>query len=67
MSRDRVSHRLRVLKSRETDEAIYVAHPKNILKYLFLPKSQVSFKPAKEGGLWHDVDMPEWLAEEHRF
>lgn len=57
---------LKVLPSRETDQAIYVNHPKNTLKFFYLPKSEISKNVASpKGKLWCDVTMPEWLAEEH--
>ena len=57
---------LRVLKSRETSEAIYVNHPRKILKFLFLPKSEITQNdPSKKGGLWRVITIPDWLADEH--
>ena len=56
---------LKVLASRETPEAIYINHPKNILKFLFLPKSEISkIAASSKGGVWREVTMSEWIAEE---
>ena len=56
---------LKVLASRETPEAIYINHPKNILKFLFLPKSEISkIATSSKGGVWREVTMSEWIAEE---
>lgn len=56
---------LRVIASSETPEAIYVQHPRNALKFLFLPKSQIkSNKPAPEGKGRRVLAVSEWLAEQ---
>ena len=56
---------LKVLASRETPEAIYINHPKNVLKFLFLPKSEISkIVPSSKGGVWREVTMSEWIAED---
>lgn len=61
-----VTLELKVLASRETDQAIYVNHPKNILKFLFLPKSEITGNvKSSKGGSRRDITIPEWLAEEH--
>lgn len=59
------TYRLRVLSSRETPEAIYVNHPDKLTKFFYLPKSKISYEPAPDGKGWHNVVVPDWLAEEH--
>ncbi|MEL4071719.1 hypothetical protein WKW50_16360 [Ochrobactrum sp. GPK 3] len=56
----------RVLKSRETAEAIQISHPKKPLKVLFLPKSELrDMSPAKDRKGFFDIEIPDWLAEKH--
>lgn len=57
--------RTQVLPSRETPEAIYIARPKNKLKFLFLPKSEV-ISQRKVSNITWDIEIPDWLAEKHQ-
>ena len=56
----------RVLKSRETPEAIQISHPKKPLKVLFLPKSEIrDITPVPNKRGFFDIEIPDWLAEKH--
>ena len=57
--------RTQILPSRETPEAIYIAHPRNKLKFLFLPKGEIISQRKVEKLIW-DIEIPDWLAEKHR-
>lgn len=68
MARDTEIFEVRVLKSRETHEAIYVQSPTNALKFVYLPKSEVkSDTRSAKGALWRNIEIPSWLAEEKGF
>ncbi len=53
------------LTSRDTKEAIYVRHPKNLLTCLFLPKAAILHMSEIKGkqGYWF-IEIPESLAEQ---
>ncbi|MEE9923752.1 MAG: hypothetical protein PBV01_10370 [Brucella anthropi] len=56
----------RVLKGRETPEAIQISHPKKPLKVLFLPKSEIrDISPIEGKKGFFDIEIPDWLAEKH--
>jgi hypothetical protein len=59
---------VRVLKTRETHEALYVQNPNDALRFAYIPKSEVrSDTRSAKGGLWRNIEIPSWLAEEKGF
>lgn len=54
------------LRSAETKEAICIINPDNMLKRIWLPKSEIrDDKPSTiKKGHW-DVTIPDWLAAKH--
>ena len=51
------------LTSRDTPEAIYIRHPTQPLKCLFLPKDAIVHMSKMTGGYW-SIEIPENLATE---
>lgn len=51
------------LTSRDTAEAIYIRHPRQPLRCLFLPKEAIVHMSKGEHGYW-TIDIPENLAIE---
>jgi hypothetical protein len=51
------------LTSRDTPEAIYIRHPNQPLKCLFLPKAAIVHMSKTTGGHW-SIEIPENLAIE---
>lgn len=61
-------YEVRVLKTRETNEAIYVQNPNDPLKFAFIPKSEIkSDTRSAKGALWRNIEIPDWLAEDKDF
>ena len=58
--------RTKLLPSRETKEALYMRHPRNILKFLFIPKSVVRSQRKVVGTQmdW-DLEIEDWWAKEN--
>lgn len=52
------------MKSRDTDQAIYVRHPLNVLQCFFIPKEAITDMSAINGGQMWSITIPENLAEE---
>lgn len=61
---DRLTIECRMLPSRQTNEALYVQDPRRATRFVYVPKSEVTYEKSKRGGLWINLDIPEWLAEE---
>lgn len=51
------------LTGRDTPEAIYIRHPSQPLKCLFLPKAAIVHMSKMSGGYW-SIEIPETLATE---
>lgn len=51
------------LTSRDTPEAIYIRHPSQPLKCLFLPRAAIIHMSKVEKGFW-SIEIPENLAVE---
>lgn len=49
--------------SRDTKEAIYIRHPDNAIRCLFLPKAGIINMTKGQKGLW-TIEIPNHLAEE---
>lgn len=52
------------MKSRDTDQAIYVRHPLNVLQCFYIPKDAITDMSAIDGGPLWSITIPEKLAEE---
>ena len=49
--------------SRDTDEAIYIRHPTQQLRCIFIPKAAIVHMSKGQGGFW-TIEIPENLAIE---
>lgn len=53
---------MKFLKSRETKEAVYATEISDGLRWVFLPKSEITYVQSDDGTF--TVTMPRWLARD---
>ena len=64
MARNTLTFEALRLISRDTREAIYIRHPKQILQCLFVPKEAIiNMSKSEKNGYW-SIEIPVSLAEE---